>query len=39
LIASEVLATSYQPGQPPAGAGAFEHRDAGLGLTFWLAKA
>jgi isoleucyl-tRNA synthetase len=41
LIASEVLAISYQPGQPPAGAaaGAVEHRDAGLGLDFWLAKA
>ncbi|MBV9792293.1 MAG: class I tRNA ligase family protein, partial [Actinobacteria bacterium] len=41
LIANEVLATSYQPGHPPAdvAAGAFEHRDTGLGLAFWLAKA
>jgi len=39
LIANEVLATGYQPGRPPANAGAFEHRDAGLGLNFWLARA
>jgi isoleucyl-tRNA synthetase len=41
LIASEVLATSYQPGRPAAEAadGAREHHDSGLGLTFWLRKA
>ena len=41
MIAAEVLATSYQPGRPPAEAvaGAHEHRDSGLGLNFWLGKA
>ena len=41
LIANEVLATRYQDGRPAAeaGAGVHEHRDSGLGLTFWLRKA
>jgi isoleucyl-tRNA synthetase len=40
LIANEVLATGYQPGRPAAdAAGVHEHRDQGLGLTFWLRKA
>jgi isoleucyl-tRNA synthetase len=41
LIANEVLATSYQPGRPPAEAvaGVHEHGDSGLGLSFWLRKA
>jgi isoleucyl-tRNA synthetase len=43
LIAGEVLATSYQPGPPPAdepgGAPTYEHADTGLGLRFWLRRA
>ena len=42
VIAAEVLATSYQPGQPSpenANAGFAEHIDDLLGLRFWLRRA
>ena len=42
MIAAEVLATSYQPGQPSpenANAGFAEHTDDLLGLRFWLRRA
>ena len=37
LIAGEVLAVEYGPGD--AMAGAREHADADLGLRFWLSRA
>ena len=42
VIANEVLATSYQAGQPSEGsgnAGFAEHTDDLLGLRFWLRRA
>ena len=42
VIAAEVLATSYQPGQPSpenGNAGFAEHIDDLLGLRFWLRRA
>ena len=42
VIANEVLATSYQVGQPAEGsgnAGFAEHTDDLLGLRFWLRRA
>jgi isoleucyl-tRNA synthetase len=45
LIAGETLADAFGPGSPAAfptdgrGAAAHRHADAGLGLTFWLARA
>jgi isoleucyl-tRNA synthetase len=37
LVADEVLATGFEPGEPAWDSPA--HEDAGLGLTFWLRKA
>ncbi|KHD74663.1 DUF5915 domain-containing protein, partial [Actinoplanes utahensis] len=37
LVADEVLATSFGPGEPAWETPA--HRDAGLELTFWLRRA
>ena len=42
MIASEVLATTYQEGQPSeesGNAGFAEHTDDLLGLRFWLRRA
>jgi isoleucyl-tRNA synthetase len=39
LIAGEVLATEFGHGAPDGGPGGTEHRDADLGLTFWLRRA
>ncbi len=42
VIAAEVLATSFEPGEPSpetADAGFAEHRDDLLGLRFWLRRA
>ena len=42
VIAAEVLATSFEPGEPSpetANAGFTEHRDDLLGLRFWLRRA
>ena len=39
VIASEVLATSYQAGRPPQEDGFAEHTDDALGLRFWLRRA
>jgi len=40
LIAGEVLAVSFGPGEGPDDSGAwYEHADADLGLRFWLALA
>ena len=42
VIAAEVLATSYQPGQPSeetSNAGFAEHTDDLLGVRFWLRRA
>ena len=37
LISAEVLAGSYRESAERAGAGEYEHSDAGLGLTFWIS--
>ena len=37
LIAGEVLAVEYGPGEPVAGMR--EHADPELGLRFWLSRA
>jgi hypothetical protein len=40
LIAGEVLAVSFGPGEGPDDSGAwYEHADADLGLRFWLTVA
>jgi isoleucyl-tRNA synthetase len=39
LIAGEVLAVSFRPGEEPDAAGWYEHSDKDLGLRFWLTVA